>query len=1167
MTEFVHLHNHTEYSLLDGMIRIAGKGPSDFLKNIAAQNIKAMAMTDHGNMYGAMEFYKNTREVGIKPIIGCEFYTTPFKYTEKDKTKNTRNHLTVLSTNLEGYHNLMQLNSDAWVDGFYNKPRIDFDLLSQHKQGIIVLSGCLQGELAQTALNKGEQAACQLALKYEEMLGKGNYYIEIMDHGIPQEQAALKILMEVSQKTGIPLVATNDCHYEKPEDWLYQDIALCIGTKTTVKDENRFKINTHELYFKTPDEMAQLFSYAPQAIKNTLEIAEKCNLEFKKEGFVMPNFPIPPEFKNHADYLRHCCIQGLKKKLKTDTLPDDYFKRLDYELSVIKTMGFDVYFLIVADFIKHARKIGVPVGPGRGSGAGSIVAYSMDITKLDPLKNKLLFERFLNPDRVSMPDLDIDLSDEGRETIIDYMREKYGQKNVAKIITFGSMKAKLAVRDTARALGFSATEQNRLAKFIPDDIKATIKGAIEQVPEIKKEMAANPEVKKLFEYSMKIEGLKRHTGVHASGVLVTKEEVTKYTPLAKAADDTITTQYEGNTVSDMGLLKIDFLGLKTLTVIDNTIKMVKKLRGIDIDIDNIPLDDKKTFKLLQDAKTTCVFQLESGGMKDLVKRLKPSVFSDISALVALYRPGPMQAGMLDSFVKRKNGTEKITVDHKLMQPILAETYGTMIYQEQIMEVSKAMSGFTPGEADTLRKAMGKKKIDIMEKFRTKFINGATKNGVAEKLSTKIFDQMAKFAEYGFNKSHSVAYALVAYQTAYLKANYPVEFMCASLSNEIGHNAIGSSDKENKIVTYLEEARKMGFDVLPPDAQHSQPDFSVEKQKDGKEAIRFGLNAIKNVGIEGCINLVAEREKNGPFKDIYDFCIRLDSYCINRKFLESFTMAGAFDSLYQGQDPLQLRATLLANLDAVVQHALQIKEEKKIANTTLFGDGFVDLTIQAKPALKKVPPLTKTQLLNDERQVLGLYFSGHPLTRFKRHLQKLVKQNITALQENPTIGNVEVAGIVARLKKRQNKQKQNWAQLVIEDESQSITANAFSRTWENISGHVEINQPVIVSGEIRGDELSAKPEIIVSNIESIITAIAKRALKIIIHLPQDYKKEDLFKLDDSLKKTEGLTMVYMDFEENGKKVLIKTPYKIVLNNALLNFIEETFGTQAWDFETK
>ncbi len=1163
MTEFVHLHNHTEYSLLDGMLRIAEKGPSAFLKSLAEQKIRAVAMTDHGNMYGAMEFYKNTREVGIKPIVGCEFYTTPFGYT--DKTKKDRNHLTVLSKDLEGYHNLMQLNSDAWVDGFYHKPRIDFDLLSKNKAGLIVLSGCLKGELAQTALYKGEEEAIKLALKYQEMLGKGNYYIEIMDHGIPEEQAALKVLLEVAKKTGIPLVATNDCHYEKREDWATQDISMCISMKTTLDDPDRFKMTTHELYFKSGDEMAKLFDYVPEAIKNTLEVAEKCNLEFKKEGFVMPNFEIPPEFANHADFLRFKCIEGLKKKLKQDFIPEDYQKRLDYELEVITKMGFAVYFLIVADFIAYARTHDVPVGPGRGSGAGSIVAYSMDITKLDPLTNKLLFERFLNPDRVSMPDLDIDFSDAGREKVIEYMRNKYGNKNVAQIITFGSMKAKMALKDTARVLGFSVTDTNRLAKYIPEDIKATIKKAIEDVPEIKKEMNSDPKVKQLFEYALKIEGLKRQTGVHAAGLLVTKEEVTKYTPLAKGSKDIITTQFEGNTVSDMGLLKIDFLGLKTLTVIDNTIKMIKELRGIDLDIDTIPLDDKKTYTLLQGAYTTCVFQLESSGMKDLVKRLYPSVFSDISALVALYRPGPMKSGMLDSFVKRKNGTEKKTVDHKLMAPILAETYGTMIYQEQIMEVSKALSGFTPGEADTLRKAMCKKKLDIMEKFRAKFVSGAEKNSVDPKLSNKIFDQMAKFAEYGFNKSHSVAYALVSYQTAYLKANYPIEFMCASLTNEIGHNAIGSSDKENKIVTYLEEARRMGFDILPPDIQHSKATFSVEKLENGKEAIRFGLTAIKNVGEEACKNIVKEREENGPYKDLYDFCIRVNLYLANRKALESFAMAGVFDSLFPHLTPLEARAQLLSDIDPVVTHSITIKQEKEAAATTLFGDGMVDLTIQSKPKLKRVPPLTKAELLNNEKEVLGLYLSGHPLSRFKRHIKKFLQTDISTLQENPTIGTVRVAGIISRIKKRQTKNKDNWAQLAIEDELQSITANAFSKAWEKINGKVEINQAVVVTGDIRGDELSAKPEIMVSNIEPILNVIAKQAAKFTIHIPQDYKREDLNKIKALMQAADGLTMVYVDFEENGKKHLLKLPNRIVIHNSLVNFIEETFGQDSWDFE--
>ncbi len=1164
MTEFVHLHNHTEYSLLDGMIRIAGKGPSAFLKNLAASGAKAMAMTDHGNMYGALEFYKNAREVGLKPIVGCEFYTTPFKYNVIDKTQSKYNHLTVLSTNLAGYNNLMQLNSDAWVDGFYYHPRIDFELLSKHKEGLIVLSGCLKGELAQTCLNSGLEAACELAWRYEQMLGKGNYYIEIMDHGIPEEQAALKVLMEVSKKTGIPLVATNDCHYERRDDWQAHDIHMCIAMGKTLDDPSRLKMTTHELYFKTPDEMAKLFDYVPEAIKNTLEVAEKCNLEFKKEGFVMPNFAIPPEFAEHKDYLRHLCIKGLKGKLKSDKIPDDYMQRLDYELQVISSMGFAVYFLIVADFIAYARANDIPVGPGRGSGAGSIVAYSMDITKLDPIKNKLLFERFLNPDRVSMPDLDIDFSDSGREQVINYMRDKYGHKNVAQIITFGTMKAKLALRDTARVMGFTPTETNRLVKFVPDDLKATVAGSIEQVPEIRSEMAKDPKVRQLFDFAQKIEGLKRHTGVHAAGILVTREEITKYAPLAKGSRDVITTQFEGNTLSDLGLLKIDFLGLRTLTVIDNAVKLVKKLRGIDINIDNIPLNDKKTYELLQDAQTACIFQLESGGMKDLVKRLHPSVFSDISALVALYRPGPMQSGMLDSFVNRKNGTEKVTVAHPLLAPILEETYGTMIYQEQIMEISKSLSGFTPGEADTLRKAMGKKKLDVMEKFRSKFVEGGMKNGVKEAVATKLFDQMASFAEYGFNKSHSVAYALVSYQTAWLKANYPIEFMCSALTNEIGHNAIGSADKENKIVTYLEEARKMGFDILPPSVQYSDIDFSVEKQPEGKEAIRIGLSAIKNVGEEACKS-ITEIRKEGKYKNLLDFCERINLYAANKKTLESFAMAGAFDDLYEGVPALESRAQALSDIEETVAHAIKIKQEKEGAATSLFGMDIVGVTASVKLNLKKAAPLTMAELLQNEREVLGLYLSGHPLAKYAKYLPRLVRNNITDIKDKPQRGTVEIAAIVARIKKRQTKAKENWAQLSLEDEYQSINANAFSRVWAQIGNKVEINQAVIVTGDIRGDELSANPEIMVSSIEPIVNKIARKARRFMIDVPQNATDEQLIKLNSLLNAGIGVTEVFLKVKEGETKNLIRMTKRITLHPALTKYIEDNFGERAWDFD--
>ncbi|MBO7605303.1 MAG: DNA polymerase III subunit alpha, partial [Elusimicrobiaceae bacterium] len=739
---------------------------------------------------------------------------------------------------------------------------------------------------------------------------------------------------------------------------------------------------------------------------------------------------------------------------------------------------------------------------------------------------------------------------------------KYGMKNVASIITFGTMKAKLALKDTARVLGFEPSEANRLSKLIPDVLNATIEDSIQNIPEIKKEIEKSAKVKQLFNYATKIEGLKRHTGVHASGVLVTKEEVTKYTPLAKGAKDIITTQYEGNTVSDMGLLKIDFLGLRTLTVIDNAVKLIKKIRGIDLDIANIPLDDKKTFDLLARGDTTCVFQLESSGMKDLVKRLKPSAFSDISALVALYRPGPMQSGMLDSFVRRKHGQEAITVEHKLMEPILAETYGTMIYQEQIMEVSKALSGFTPGQADSLRKAMGKKKIDIMEGYRAKFIDGAKKHNCPEKTSTKIFDQMAKFAEYGFNKSHSVAYALVAYQTAYLKANYPIEFMCAALTNEIGHNAIGATDKENKIATYLEEARKMGFEILPPDIQKSFSDFSVEILPNGKEAIRYGLSAIKNVGAEATIAIVKAREEKGLFKDLFDFCNKVSDQ-VNKKTIESLVMSGAFDSLSFDVKPEVSRPNLFANIEATVKQIDDINREKEESTMSLFGDEMINLSVPKKREVK-VEKWSSSQMLNNEREVLGVYFSGHPLAKYKRHLDKILKDSITKINEHPAMGTVAVAGIVTRLKKRQTKDKKNWAQITIEDEKYSLTANIFSKVWGQISDSVAINQALIVRGEIKGNEgEDVRAEISVSGVEPAFALISRKAKKLSIHLPTNVNNTQLVKLKRLLSQSKGLCEVYFDICEGDKKHLIQTPYKITLNGNLTHYLEDTFGTYCWD----
>ena len=619
MKEFIHLHNHSEYSLLDGMLRLSEKHkPSRFLRGLAESGIKAMALTDHGNMYGALDFYDAAKGAGLKPIVGCEVYITEGKHTDRDKTQR-RGHLTLLAKNYQGYLNLMKLNSKAWVDGFYGKPRIDKELLAQYADGLIALSGCLKGFLAQDVLTKSFEQACALAQEYQDIMDKGNYYIELMDHGIREEQEALPILKEVGKKLGIPVVATNDCHYEKKEDWEAHDVNLCISTQKTLKDENRMKMTTHELYFKSPEEMYALFSHTPEALTTTLEIAEKCNLEFPKHGFILPNFDIPPQFATTADYFKDLCRKGLEKKMNGQ-VPPEYIKQLEYEFDVIITMGFDCYFLIVQDFINWARANGIPIGPGRGSGAGSIVAYSLDITRVDPIKSKLLFERFLNPDRVSMPDLDIDMSDTGRERVIDYVRNKYGQDKVSQIITFGTMKAKLAVRDVARVMGISVAETNRVAKMIPNDPKITLDDALANVKELQTEIQNNPVSKQLFEMSKKIEGLKRHTGIHAAGVLITRDPVADYIPLARAKDGSVTTQFEGEPCSNLGLLKMDFLGLRTLTVIDNAEKMIRARHNPDFDINTIALDDKKTYDLLCACQTLGIFQLESGGMRDVFKR-------------------------------------------------------------------------------------------------------------------------------------------------------------------------------------------------------------------------------------------------------------------------------------------------------------------------------------------------------------------------------------------------------------------------------------------------------------------------------------------------------------------------------------------------------------------
>ncbi|MBR4592677.1 MAG: DNA polymerase III subunit alpha, partial [Elusimicrobiaceae bacterium] len=833
----------------------------------------------------------------------------------------------------------------------------------------------------------------------------------------------------------------------------------------------------------------------------------------------------------------------------------------------IINMGFDCYFLIVQDFINWARAHDIPIGPGRGSGAGSLVAYSLDITRIDPIQNKLLFERFLNPDRVSMPDLDIDMSDAGRERVIDYVRSKYGNDKVSQIITFGTMKAKLALKDVARVMEIPVAEANRIAKMIPNDPKMTLEKALD-INELRNEVNTNPQSKKLFEMARKIEGLKRHTGIHAAGVLITKEAVSEYVPLARGAKDVITTQFEGEPCSNLGLLKMDFLGLRTLTVIDHAEKMIRARHDPNFDINKIPLDDKKTYEMLSACQTLGIFQLESGGMRDLIKKLQPAQFSDLSALVALYRPGPMESGMMDMFVRRKSGQEKIHYETPLLEEPLKDTYGCMLYQEQIMEISKRLGGFTPGEADSLRKAMGKKKIDVMEKFGHKFIEGCKNHQIPEKTASHIYEQMKAFAGYGFNKSHSYAYALVSYQTAYLKANYPIEFMCSALSNEIGHNAIGADDKENKIVTYLAEARKMGFEILPPDLNASEPDFSVG-DKEGKEAIRYALNAIKNAGEEACNMVVQERKKNGPYTSLEDLCNRPAlGTLINKKTLESWAKAGALDSLYPNQDPRQTRAHVLANLEQVLENSHLMAKERRANTGNLFGDDFSSVLGFKALQLKEAAPLTRNELLGFEKEVLGLFFSGHPMEKYQSQLEQLRATAISDILEGKATGRLNVLGIITLFKRRQNKKtKKDWAQLVIEDCTGSLPVNVFSRTYENIGAFLSPNAILNFLGDVRTDEDSARVELNLQEVSSITDLIAAKAQEFTVRLPVGHTKEQLGKLKSYLDMTRGTTAVFLEIpskENPGKLHRIRTHKRVLLHKALLEYIENTWGN-AWSFK--
>jgi DNA polymerase-3 subunit alpha len=1013
-SQFVHLHLHTQYSLLDGANQI-----DPLVKQIKSFGQPAVSMTDHGNMFGAVEFYRKAKDAGVKPIIGCEAYMAPGSRFTKDSAlaHNDYYHLILLAANLKGYQNLIKLVSKAYLEGFYYKPRMDKELLQQHHDGLIALSGCLSGEVAYLIGQNDLAGATKAAGEYREIFGKEHYYLELQANGLEHQRVANAGLLDIHKKLGIPLAGTNDCHYLKKEDARPHDLMLCLQTGKTINEPNRLKFDTDQLYVKSTDEIAAEFKELPQAVSNTVKIAEACNLELALNQTHLPQYKVPDGFTRET-YVEHLAKEGLAARLKErpSSIPAmAYEVRLKEELTVICSMGFAGYFLIVWDIIRFARSRGIPVGPGRGSAAGSLVAYALRITDLDPLVYTLLFERFLNPERVSLPDIDMDFCMDRRGEVINYVVEKYGSDHVAQIITFGTLGAKAAIRDIGRVLEIPYAEVDRVAKLVPNQLNITLEDALLQEPKLRELTEAEPKIAELMSIARSLEGLARHASTHAAGVVISEGPLTDHVPLYKGANDEIVTQYSMGDVEKIGLVKFDFLGLKTLTMIHYAVSLINRTHPDrpPLVIEQIPFADPQTFALLASGKTTGLFQLESAGMRDLLTGLRPDRFEDIIAIIALYRPGPMD--LIPDFIKRKQGKVPITYEVPELEPLLKDTYGVIVYQEQVMAIANRIAGFSLGQADILRRAMGKKKPEEMEKLRAKFIDGAKQHKITEPKAKKLFDLIQKFAGYGFNKSHAAAYAVVTYQTAYLKAHYPTQFMAALLTSEMGNS--------DKMVGYLTECRDMGIKVLPPDVNESRKDFAVA---DG--GIRFGLAAIKNVGEGAVESIIAVRNDKGKFRSFFDFCRGVDLHKVNKRMLEGLIKAGAFDSTGAR------RAQLMAVLDQAVDEGAAAQQERERGQTSIFGDdASADSTHGlTDAALPDLPEWDQGQLLKYERELTGFYITAHPLSRFESALKRFSTATTGTLGEVSDGREVKLCGIVTTVKALTTKKGDRMAYVQIED---------------------------------------------------------------------------------------------------------------------------------------
>lgn len=1043
-SEFVHLHNHTEYSLLDGACRI------DRLVEAAKKSrMPALAITDHGSMFGAVEFFRKATAGGIKPIIGCEVYVAPGSRHERSRPPgmgDVAHHLILLAKDIEGYRNLMRLSSIGYLEGFYYHPRVDMDCLGQYSGGLIATTACLKGAVASCLVRGQAKEALRAAGELSDIFGEGDLYLEVQDHGIEDERIAIKGMIDLSRRTGLPLVATNDCHYLRKEDAEAHDVLLCIQTGKTVFDEERMRFGSDQMYFKSPEEMSELFREIPGACENTLEVAAKCNVSLEFGKMHLPHFPIPEGYEGADDYLRDLATKGLTERYGLP--PEEVARRLKRELDVICQMGYSGYFLIVKDFIDKAREMEIPVGPGRGSAAGSLVAYCLRITDVDPIAFGLLFERFLNPERVSMPDMDIDFCFERRGEIIDYVTEKYGAESVCQIITFGRMAARAVVRDVGRALNIPYAEVDRIAKLIPQGPGVTLSKAMEQVPELRNLASASETYEKLIRCATALEGLARHASTHAAGVLIAPGRIGEFAPLFKSAKGEITTQYDMKSVEKIGLLKMDFLGLRTLTVINETTKLISQGGGPSLGMNDIPLDDGKTYRLLCEGATVGVFQLESGGMRDLLRKLKPDKFEDIIAVNALFRPGPLGSDMVSDFIQCKSGKKKIQYDHPLLEPVLRDTYGVILYQEQVMEIASVLAKFGLGEADILRRAMGKKRPEEMEAQKRTFIGGAAENEIDEALAGKIFELMAHFAGYGFNKSHSTAYALISYATAYLKANYPAEFMAASLSSESGDPP--------RVALLVEECRRMGLNVLSPDVNRAGVGFTV-----CPEGIRFGLAAVKNVG-RNCVEaIVAEREEGGPYTDIFDLMERVESRVVSKRAMESLIAAGACDSIGDS------RAWMIKALPTAIEAGQRHQRDKSVGQESLFGGESSALGLRPEVPWESEWPRSKR--IAKEKEALGFYLSDHPLSPYRTIVEKAAVQTTAEIRDLPDSSPVKCMGIISTVRITTDKNGRNMAFLGLEDFLGTIECIVFSSVFEGVKDHVEVDRVVWLEGETSARE--------------------------------------------------------------------------------------------------